>query len=215
MATITLSFSSPEKDRIDCYVWSDYMDTNSKTGHQLLLVVPDRRLLTRWHWLSMAMWKRQYRSARIWSKCPQFCQQPLLTLCMMGWAKTIAHHYMYCLFNDHLSHLAHTWLHEIENSVFLVTYGVSVIDHVSNTHTSRRAEWYGVHLFIQRCIQTSGGEIQLLVEQRRTIGVSGIMQCINHGHKGLGKCRATQKYEIQQFAAIIIHDVYMMGVIKI
>jgi hypothetical protein len=57
----------------------------------------------------------------------------------------------------------------------LVAYGVSVIDHVSNTHTSRRAEWYGVHLFIQCCIQTSGGEIQLLVEQRRTIGVSRII----------------------------------------
>ena len=144
-------------------------------------IVPARRLVTRWHLLSMAMWKLQYSSARICSKSPQFCQSPLLTLSIMGCAKTSAHSYMYNWLNDHLSHLAHTWLHKIENSVLLVTYDVSVNDHVSNTHTSRSVEWYGVHLFIQRGIQTSGGENQLLVEQLWTIGVPRIMQWINQG----------------------------------
>ena len=78
--------------------------------------VPATKLLLVWQWLSMAMWKRQYRSARICSKYQVSGQWRLLTLGMKDDAN---HCYVYCWFNCNLPHLTDTWSHEIENSVLL------------------------------------------------------------------------------------------------
>jgi hypothetical protein len=63
-----------------------------------------------------------------------------------------------------------------------------------------------VNLFIQRGIQASCGEIELLVEQRQTVDVPRIMQCIYDGEHGLCDAQGTQKDEIQEFAAVIIYN---------
>jgi hypothetical protein len=65
---------------------------------------------------------------------------------------------------------------------------------------------YETHLFIERVIQISCGEIELMVEIRRTVHVPRIMQCIYDGEDGLCDARGTQKDEIQEFAAVVIYN---------